>query len=171
MLRPLNKLMNVRVTSIVNPRTILFAVASLNLLWLFTQSRYIHEFGSTKISFCVVCPWYWDLTLTSPPLLFWIACLFLLLPFRPVIGTAVAVLISGYESLNGYSWLSVGNGFPEASLERIGVLKDVGSLAWWELLDLQYLFGFVIFIAATICLIAEITCLRLGGSRRTLDIN
>jgi len=146
--------MKVRAGSIVNPRTVLFAIASLNLLWFLAQSRFIQEFGSTSITFCVVCPWYWDLNLTSPPVLSWFASILLL--SRRVTRTAAAVLIAIYEILEGYSWVSAGNGFPASLFERIEIVKRLDSIAWWELLELQYLFAFLIFIAATIYLVAGI---------------
>ena len=140
-----------RLSSLVNPRTVLFVLALLNLLWFLTQSRIIQEFGSSKITFCVVCPWYWDLTIGSPPVLSWIAAAFLLL--RRVSGTFMAGVVSGYEVVEGYSWLTAGGGFPASVLERIEILRRYGSIAWWELLDLQYLFAFVIFTAAAIYLV------------------
>src|SRR5215207_7845729 len=123
--------MTVRVSTIVNPRTVLFTMASLNLIWFLSQSRMIQGFGSsTKITFCVVCPWYWDLTITSPPIPCWIACIFLL--FRGPASILAAALVSVYTVPDGWAWVSHGNGFPASLFERIEILKTVGSVAWWE---------------------------------------
>jgi len=147
--------MKIQASSIVNPRTILFLTASLNLLWFLAHSQMIQGLGSsTKISFCVVCPWYWDLWISSPPVLSCFATGFLL--FGRVTTDIFAGLISVYEVVQGYFWVVAGDGFPTSVFDRIEILRTLDSIAWWELLDLQYAFALVIFVATFIYLVAEI---------------
>ncbi len=140
---------------IFQPRTIIFFVALFNFIWFFSKSRIVVEFGSRSISFCIVCPWYWDWSLTNLPSLSLIAAVCML--FARWKGYLAACLISGYQIIEGINWLSNTSGFLGGFSQRLEVISESNSTyPVWDLLDVQYLLALIIFVTALTCLARSI---------------
>ena len=141
--------------AIFRPSTLLFLVAFINFLWFFSQSSVIQHLGKNSISFCVVCAWYWDWSLTNAPSLSLMAtaCLF----FRGWKGSFGALCISGYTVIEGINWLSFGSGPVRGIVQRIEVISQSDAFnPVWELPDIQYLFATIVLVAALIYLFREV---------------
>lgn len=138
---------------ILQPRTILFFVALFNFIWFFSQSSMFDGFGSAKISFCAVCPWYWDWSLTNLPSLSLLAIFSMF--FARWKGYLAACIISSYQIIDGINWLSRGSGFLGGFSQRLGVISDSDSTNIWELLDVQYFLAVIIFITALLYLVKQ----------------
>lgn len=141
--------------SLISPRSILFLVAVLNYGWFFSSSNFFEQFGTTgtKISFCAVCPWYWDWSLANLPSLSLLAAVCLLI--GNLRGYLPALLLAGYEVIDGIQWLSR-LGFVRGVSQRLGVFSESDIYNFWSLLDVQYFFATAIFITAVLYIVREI---------------
>lgn len=139
---------------IFQPRAVFFLFALFNFIWFFSQSSTVYHFGSEKISFCAVCPWYWDWSLTNPPSLLTMATVSML--FKGWKGYLGALIISGYITISGINWLSSGSGVLGGISQRIEVISQSDVFNVWELPDIQYLFAAIVLVAALIYLIQEV---------------
>lgn len=71
-------------------------------------------------------------------------------------GYLAACLISGYQIIEGINWLSNASGFLGGFSQRIEVISESNAAyPVWDLLDVQYLLGSVIFITALIYLVKD----------------
>ena len=146
---------------ILQPRTIIFLVALFNLIWFFSKSRFVVEFGSRGISFCGICPWYYEWSLTNLASLSLVAASCMLLARWK--GYLAACIISGYQIIEGINWLSSVSGFLGGFSQRLEVISESNSsYPFWDLLDVQYLLALIIFITAIIYLVGSII-----GTKRT----
>lgn len=139
-------------------RALLLVVASANFLWFSFQSRIYQSFITDKISFCVVCTWYWDLSFGSPPVLILIVTT-LFLPRNRALNT-FAFLLSTYLVFQGFAWFRSPSGFPGSVIERIEIVTGYDHIHWWELKDLQYIFGIVVFLCVSYGTIKAFTKMR-----------
>jgi hypothetical protein len=139
---------------VIQPRTIIFFIALFNFVWFFSKSRIVVEFGSTAISFCLYCPWYWDWSLANLPSLSLIAAICLL--FARWKGYLAACIISGYQIIDGINWLSRFRSFSSGFSQRLEVISESNLTNIWELLDIQYLLAMIIFITALTYLVVNI---------------
>ena len=152
-------------TYILQPRTIIFLVALFNFIWFFSKSRFVVEFGSRGISFCGICPWYYEWSLTNLASLSLIAASCML--FARWKGYLAACLISGYQIIEGINWLSNASGFLGGFSQRLEVFSESDSVnPIWELLDVQYLLALVIFVTALAFLAGSII-----GTKRTPTVS
>ncbi len=136
---------------LVRPRTSLFLVALFNFIWFFSGSSIVYHFDSDAITFCAICPWWWDWSLTNAPSLSLFASIFLL--FSQRLSFLAAMTFSGFSLVNGISWVSSGQGLSAGLSQRYQIIYESSWLNIWELLDLQYLLAAIIFIAAAIYLV------------------
>lgn len=142
--------------SLLQPRTIIFFVALFNFVWFFSKSRVVVEFGSTSISFCYICAWYWDWSLTNLLSLSLLAAACLL--FSRWKGYLAACLISGYQVIDGIIFVSDASGFRSGFSQRLDIIANLDNefTNFWNLLDIQYLFALIIFIIASAYLVRSI---------------
>ena len=145
---------------ILEPRIILFFVALFNFVWFFSHSSFVHHFGSDTISFCVVCAWYWDWSVSNlPSLSLFATSLFL---FGRWQGHLAVSIISGYQIVEGIIWLSRGSGFVNGVQRRYEIIFESNLFeyyslnSFWTLLDVQYLFAVIVFFTAMIYLFLRI---------------
>ena len=138
---------------ILQPRAILFFIALFNFIWFFSQSSIVYHFGSNKISFCYICSWYWQWSLTNLPSLSLIAIISMF--FARWKGYLAACIISGYQIIDGINWLSRGSGFLGGLSQRLEVISESDSTNIWELLDVQYFLAVIVFITALVYLLNE----------------
>ncbi len=136
---------------VLQPRTIIFLVALFNFVWFFSQSYIVVEFGSNSHTFCYICPWYWDWSLTNLPSLSLMAtiCLFV----AQWKGYLAASIISGYQIIAGINFISDNSGFFSGFSQRLQIISESDAINVWELLDVQYLLALVIFVTALIYLV------------------
>lgn len=140
---------------ILQPQTIIFFIALFNFIWFFSKSRFVVEFGSTSISFCYICAWYYEWSLTNLPSLSLLAAVCMLFARRK--GYIAACLISGYQIIEGINWLSSVSGFLGGLSQRIEVISESNSTyPVRDLLDVQYLLALIIFVTALIYLARSI---------------
>ena len=138
------------------PKAIVFGVAVLNYLWFLYHSRIVQEFGSTAISFCCYCAWYWDWSLTNlPSLSLFVASLML---FKKWQAYLAACLVSAYQIVEGINWIWSKAGLLN-DLQRRAEIISKSSLtsfseinSFWTLLDVQYFFAVLIFVIGSIYL-------------------
>lgn len=138
--------------SLLSPASIVFLVALINYVWFFSVSNFFEQFGTsgTKISFCLLCPWYWDWSFTNLPSLSLLAATFLLLwPFK---GPLVALLIGGFQIVDGVLWLSKA-GFLRGVSQRAEVYSESDIYNFWSLLDVQYFLALAIFLVSCVYLV------------------
>ena len=139
---------------ILQPRTIIFLVALFNFVWFFSKSRIVVESGSTGISFCLYCVWYWEWSLTNLPSLSLFATFCML--FARWQGYLAACIISGYQIIEGINWLSNASGFLGGFSQRLEVISESDSTNIWEFIDIQYLLALTIFVTALVYLARNI---------------
>ncbi len=138
---------------IIQPRMIIFLVALFNFVWFFSGSSFVHHFGSTKISFCCICPWYWEAFNLSYFSLF----AALLVVIAKKWSYLLACLVTAYQIIDGINWLSTGSdGFLGGLSQRFEVISESNSTNFWELLDIQYALALIIFITALSYLVISI---------------
>lgn len=139
-----------------SPRTIIFLVALLNFAWFFSQSSDFHNIGSAspKISFCAVCPWYWNWSITNLASLSLAAAISIL--FARWQGYLIACLISSYQIIDWFNWIGGYSSYLSGLVERLRIVSEYDSIYFWELLDLQYFLALIIFITALIYLVISI---------------
>jgi len=130
---------------LISPKSVLFLIALLNFIWFFSSSGSFEQFGTTgtKISFCLVCPWYWEWSLTSLPSLSLLASVCLLA--GSLKGFIPAMLIAGYEVIAGILWFSRPD-FVSGVSRRLEVYSESDINNFWSLLDVQYFFATAIFM-------------------------
>ncbi len=148
---------------LLQPRTIIFFVALFNFVWFFSKFRVVVEFGSTSISFCYICAWYWDWSLTNLPSLSLLAATCLL--FSRWKGLLAACLISGYQVIDGIIFVSDASGFRSGFSQRLDIIANLDNefTNFWDLLDIQYLLALIIFIIASAYLVRSIV-----GTKQTV---
>jgi hypothetical protein len=134
-------------------KLILLFAAIFNFVWYFSGSSLVYHFGEDKITFCYVCPWYWDWSLTNPPSLLPVAVVSML--FDRWIGYLTSLLISLYVIGEGIVWVSRGSGFLRGLADRVDILTT-NDLPFWMAPDWQYLFGLVVFGTASAFLVRVI---------------
>lgn len=142
----------------LQPRLIILLVALFNFMWFFSYSSFVHHLGSTKISFCAVCPWYWDWSLTNLPTLSLFATISMFIARWK--GYLIACIVSGYQIIEGINWLSNSFGFLGNIQQRREVILDSDLINFWDLLDAQYLLALIIFGMALIYLIINVNKAR-----------
>lgn len=138
--------------SLIAPRTLIFVIALFNFVWFFSGSSFVHNFNyssGTKISFCYVCPWYWDWAFTNlPSLSLFAATCLLLLGLK---GCVAALAVSVYQLIDGIGWfIRIGMS------QRLQVYSESDIFNFWELLDVQYFLATLIFTVSIFCLVQEL---------------
>ena len=123
------------------------------------------EFGSNSHTFCYICPWYWDWSLTNLPSLSLLAAACLLISRWK--GYLAACLISGYQVIDGIIFISNASGFWSGLSERLDIIAKLDNefTYFWNLLDVQYLFALIIFIVASVYLVRSIV----GVKQKTIS--
>ncbi len=140
---------------IFQPRMIIFLVALFNFVWFFSQSSTVVEFSSNRLSFCAMCPWYWEWSFTNLPTLSLIATVFM--NFARWKGYLIACGISLYQIVNGIIWVSNASGFSSGIQQRLQFIRENESaFSLWDLPDLQYLLALLILITALMYLAKNI---------------
>jgi hypothetical protein len=140
---------------IFQPRMIIFMVALYNFIWFFSRSRIIFESGSNGFSFCVLCPWYWDWSLTNLPSLSLAASASMLVARWK--GYLIACGISLYQIIDGVIWVSNTSGFSSGIQQRLKFIRENESaFSLWDLPDVQYLLAWLIFITGLMYLTKNI---------------
>ena len=137
---------------IFQPRIIILLIALFNFVWFFSGSSFVYHFGSAAISFCLVCPWYWEA--------FNISYFSLFAAFLIVIAKRWSSLLACFvitsQIIEGINWLSAGSGFLRGVSQRLEVISGSNSTNIWELLDVQYALASIIFITALSYLVISI---------------
>lgn len=136
---------------LVRPRTIIFLVALFNFVWFFAGSSVVYHLGSNHMSFCFICPWWWDWSFTNAASLSLFAAIVMLFSRRE--SYLAAMIFSGFAILQGILWITDGPSLPQSLSQRIEVYRESSLFNIWELLDIQYLLATIIFVMAAICLI------------------
>jgi len=131
---------------------VIFLVALFNFVWFFSGSRFVNDFGSNSITFCLYCPWYWEA--------FNLSYFSLFAAFLIVIAKKwsylLACLVTTYQIIEGINWLSAGSGFLGGLSQRLEVISESTSTDIWDLLDVQYALASIIFITALSYLVMNI---------------
>src|SRR5687768_13892365 len=137
---------------IFQPRMIIFLVALFNFVWFFSGSSFVHHFGSTIISFCYICPCYWEA--------FNLSYFSLFAAFLIVIAKGwsylLACFVTTYQIIEGINWFSTGSGFVGGLSRRFEIISERDSTEIWEFLDVQYALALIIFITALSYLVISI---------------
>jgi hypothetical protein len=118
------------------------------------MSGIFDELFTDRIPICELCGWYWGWSLINPPSLILYSAVFLFL--FGVVGKSAASAVSGYLTVEGLYWMSRGDSIIGEITEKIHILSTNDHLYFYDLLELQYLFGFVVFIVAVLYLVFEI---------------
>ncbi|MDQ3801205.1 MAG: hypothetical protein M3384_17425 [Acidobacteriota bacterium] len=148
----MNKRIRRSLIYIFQPRMIILLVALFNFVWFFSGSSFVHHFGSTKISFCYTCPWYWEAFNLSYFSLF----AALLIVIAKKWSYLLACFVTTYQIIEGINWLSAGSGFLGGLSQRLEIISESDSTDFWELLDVQYALALIIFITALSYLVISI---------------
>ncbi|MEP7213205.1 MAG: hypothetical protein ABI791_09030 [Acidobacteriota bacterium] len=139
----------------LQPLVIIYFVALFNFVWFFSQSWMVESFLSKKISFCVVCPWWWDWSFTNATTFSLIATIFLLVGrWR---GYLAACLFSGYQVIVGFSFISGSSGIFGGLSRRFEIVAESNAINVWELPDVQYVFALIVFITAIVYFAMDVT--------------
>jgi hypothetical protein len=126
---------------LARPQVILFLLTLFNFIWYFSGSSVVYHFGKKSITFCVVCPWYWDWSVTNPPSLLLLAASCTLL--RNWSGYVIALAIGS-------------TGFYEGVRQRVDAISNPNNLLpLWEAPDWQYLFALLLTATVFVLIMAS----------------
>lgn len=139
---------------IIQPKFFIFLTALFNFIWYFSQSKAVKEFGSTAISFCGTCAWYYYGIYSGLPFILFIAGLCLLVDRWW--SYLLSMVISGFQVIVGINWVTDNSGFISGVIRRYELISTNIDSELWQFLDWQYVLALIIFLTALVCLIVNL---------------
>jgi hypothetical protein len=142
---------NIKFTLIqILPKLIVFSLAVVNFIFVFSHSSPMPNIGGGAVSFCLYCPWYSTWSFTNEPSILLLATFLILINKRW--SYLIAIILSGYIAAVGLFHL---------------IFRSMSMFEWWEgvqiyekniflAIEIQWFLAAIVFMLSTFYLIQDI---------------